>query len=105
MLTLRFILGTFAFVRLEKLPLRDALFSALYLRLRPGHFWELYSFWEQRVLFEIIISFFPLQAIQRYNPQEASRMLASQMKDLVIVVGHSHLGARIVGNLRRNSQP
>jgi len=32
-------------------------------------------------------------------------MLASEMKEHVIVVGHGHLGARLVTHLRRNSQP
>jgi hypothetical protein len=88
-----FAIGTFAFAHFANLPLREALLSALYLRVHSGSLWELYSFWGQCVLFGIIISLFFLQAIQRYNPQEACRMLASKMKDHVIVVGRGHLGA------------
>src|SRR6267142_1208981 len=58
----------------------------------------------QCVLFGIVISIFILQALQRYNPQEGCRMLASEMKDHVIVVGHSHLGARLVAHLRQSAR-
>lgn len=34
------------------------------------------------MLFGIVISVFLLQAVQQYNPQEACRMLAKEMKDL-----------------------
>jgi voltage-gated potassium channel len=105
LLALWFALGTVAFSHFANLPLREALLSAFYLRVHPGQLWELYSFWGQCVLFGIIISFFFLQAIQRYNPEEGCRMLARQMKDHVIIVGHSHLGARIVDHLRHNSRP
>jgi hypothetical protein len=105
LLAIWFALGTYVFLHFANLPLREALLTALYLRIHPGSLWELYSFWGQCVLFGIIISLFFLQAIQRYNPQEGCRMLASQLKDHVIVVGHSHLGKRIVDHLRGNSRP
>lgn len=104
LLALWFALGTVIFYRVEQLSLRDALLNALYLRVRPGSLWVLYSFWGQCVLFGIVISIFILQALQRYNPQEGCRMLASEMKDHVIVVGHSHLGARLVAHLRQSAR-
>jgi voltage-gated potassium channel len=52
------------------------------------------------VLFGIVISIFFLQALQRYNPQEGCRMLAGELRNHVIVVGYTHLGARIVEHLR-----
>jgi CPA2 family monovalent cation:H+ antiporter-2 len=39
--------------------------------------------------------------VQQYNPQEACRMLAKEMKDHTIVVGYTHLGERIVEFLRQ----
>jgi TrkA-N domain len=99
-----FALGTFAFHQIEHLPIREALLTAFYLRVHRGSLWELYSFWGQCVLFGIVISIFILQALQRYNPQEGCRMLASEMKDHVIVVGHGHLGARLVGHLRTTAR-
>jgi hypothetical protein len=100
-----FALGAFLFHHIDHLPLREALLSAIYFRVHSGQLWELYAFWGQCVLFGIVISIFFLQALQRYNPEEGCRMLASEMKDHVIVVGHSHLGARIVEHLRRNKRP
>jgi voltage-gated potassium channel Kch len=105
LLALWFGLGTFLFFRIDHLPLREAFVSAIYFRVHQGQLWELYSFWGQCVLFGIVISIFFLQALQRYNPQEGCRMLAGEMKDHIIVVGHSHLGARIVDHLRRNARP
>ncbi len=105
MLALWFALGTIAFHHLEHRSLSDAFLSAVYFHFHPGSLSALYSFWGQCVLFGIIISIFILQALQRYNPQEGCRMLASEMKEHVIVVGHGHLGARLVTHLRRNSQP
>src|SRR5262249_52894027 len=76
LLALWFALGTIAFRQWGHLPLRDAFLCAVYLRVHPGQLSELYSFWGQCVLFGIVISIFILQALQRYNPQEGSRMLA-----------------------------
>jgi len=73
-----------------------ALAVALYVGYTPSGLWELYSFWGQCVLFGIVISVFLLQAVQQYNPQEACRMLAKEMKDHAVVVGYTHLGQRIV---------
>jgi hypothetical protein len=103
LLALWFALGTIIFHEFEHLSLSAAFLSAVYLRVQPGSLWELYSFWGQCVLFGIVISIFFLQALQRYNPQEGCRMLASEMKDHVIVVGHSHLGARLVAHLRQTA--
>ena len=105
LLTLWFALGTVVFYYFAHLSLSQAFLSAVYLRVQPGSLWILYSFWGQCVLFGIVISIFILQALQRYNPQEGCRMLASEMKDHVIVVGHSHLGARLVAHLRQSARP
>ena len=96
-----FALGTFAFRHWDHLWLHDAFLCALYFRFHPGQLSELYSFWGQCVLFGIIISIFILQALQRYNPQEGSRMLAREMRNHVIIVGGGHLGGRLVEHLRQ----
>src|SRR5215831_6296687 len=103
LLLLWFALGTIAFYRWDHLPLRDAFLCAVYFRVHPGQLSELYSFWGQCVLFGIVISIFILQALQRYNPMEGCRMLAKEMQNHVIVVGYTHLGARITEHLRKHS--
>ena len=95
-----FLLGTLVFRYSAGLTYRDAVLNAVYLERSDGQLWELYSFWGQCVLFGIVISIFFLQALQRYNPQEGCRMLAGEIKNHVIVVGYTHLGARIVQHLR-----
>lgn len=105
LLALWFALGTVIFYRFEHLSLADAFLNAVYLRFQPGSLWVLYSFWGQCVLFGIIISIFILQALQRYNPQEGCRMLASEMKDHVIVIGRGHLGGHLVDHLREKARP
>ena len=105
LLALWFALGTLAFALWEHLPMSEALLCAFYLRYRGGQLAVLYSFWGQCVLFGIIISIFILQALQRYNPQEGSRMLAREMKNHVIIVGCGHLGGRLVEHLRQSKLP
>jgi hypothetical protein len=105
LLALWFAVGTFAFRHWNHLPLRDALLCAVYLRFRGGQLSELYYFWGQCVLFGIVVTIFILQALQRYNPQEGCRMLASEMRNHVIVVGHGHLGGRLVDHLRKSARP
>jgi hypothetical protein len=95
-----FLLGTLVFRYSAGLRYRDAILNAVYLERSEGQLWELYSFWGQCVLFGMVISIFFLQALQRYNPQEGCRMLAGEIKNHVIVVGYTHLGARIVQHLR-----
>ena len=100
-----FAFGTAAFHVLDGLPLPRALAVALYVAHTPSPLWELYSFWGQCVLFGIVISVFLLQAVQQYNPQEACRMLAKEMKDHAIVIGYTHLGERIVEYFRQAKRP
>ena len=104
-MALWFAFGTFGFHYGEHLPLGDAFLNAIYLRERRSVFWDLYSFWGQCVLFGIVISVFIFQALQRYNPTEGCRMLAKEMQNHVIVVGYTHLGARITEHLQRRSCP
>lgn len=105
LLALWFAMGAFTFRHWEHLPLREAFLCAFYFRFHPGQLSELYSFWGQCVLFGIVISIFILQALQRYNPQEGSRMLAREMRNHVIVVGCGHLGGRLVEHLRQARMP
>src|ERR1700675_5714 len=100
-----FLLGTLSFRYVGGLRFQDAILNAVYLKKSAGEIWELYSFWGQCVLFGIVISIFFLQALQRYNPQEGCRMLAGELRNHVIVVGHTHLGARIVEHLREAGLP
>jgi len=95
-----FLLGTLVFRHAAGLGYRDAILNAMYLEKSGGQVWDLYAFWGQCVLFGIVISIFFLQALQRYNPQEGCRMLAGEIKNHVVVVGYTHLGARIVQHLR-----
>ncbi len=105
LLAIWFMLGTILFYRAEHLSLSEAFLNAVYLHIQPGPLWILYSFWGQCVLFGIIISIFVLQALQHYNPLEGCRMLASEMKDHVIVVGRGHLGGHLVNHLRETARP
>lgn len=100
-----FALGTLAFRHWDHLPVRDAFLSAIYFRFNRGQLSDLYSFWGQCVLFGIVVSIFILQALQRYNPQEGSRMLAREMRNHVIIVGCGHLGGRLVEHLRQTRLP
>jgi TrkA-N domain len=100
-----FLLGTLIFRYAGGLRFQDAILDAIYLKKSDGEIWDLYSFWGQCVLFGIVISIFFLQALQRYNPQEGCRMLAGELRNHVIVVGYTHLGARIVEHLREARLP
>jgi hypothetical protein len=97
--------GVSGFLLHEGHPWRQAVAEALYLGSPDGGFWELYSFWGQCVLFGVLISVFLFQALQRYNPQEGCRMLAQQMRGHTVVIGYSHLGARVVDKLRAEKRP
>lgn len=105
LLALWFTLGTAAFRHWDHVPLREAFLCGIYLRFHPSPFSDFYSFWGQCVLFGIIVTIFILQAMQRYNPLEGSRMLAREMKNHVIVVGCGHLGGRLVEHLRQTAVP
>ncbi|MGH9862732.1 MAG: NAD-binding protein [Candidatus Acidiferrales bacterium] len=56
------------------------------------------------MLFGIVIYLFVLQGLQHYNPQEGCRMLASEMSNHIII-GYTHLGARLVEHLQHARQP
>lgn len=100
-----FLLGTLIFRYAGGFDFQDAVLNAIYLEKSDGEISDLYSFWGQCVLFGIVISIFFLQALERYNPQEGCRMLAGELRNHVIVVGYTHLGARIVEHLREARLP
>jgi hypothetical protein len=100
-----FAFGTFAFYHWERSSLSEAMKVALFIRFQPSDFWPIYSIWGQWVVFGVVISLFVLQALQRYNPLEACRMLAREMNNHAIIVGYTHLGARVVEHFRRTAQP
>jgi len=100
-----FFLGVLLFHYRGGLATRDAILNAMYLEKISGDLWELYSFWGQCVLFGIVISIFFLQVLQQYNPKEGCRMLAREIRNHVVVVGYTHLGARIVEHLRKSGMP
>ncbi len=99
-----FAFGAFGFHRWEGQAPADALASALYLGSRQS-FWDLYSFWGQCILFGVAFTVLVLQALERYNPLEASRMIAKEMKNHAVVVGYTHLGARVVEEFRKEGRP
>ena len=103
LLALWFALGTMVFRYWEGFSLREAFLCAIYFRFHADQLSVIYSFWGQCVLFGIIVSVFILQALQRYNPQEGSRMLAREMRNHVIVVGRGHLGNHLIDHLRETA--
>ncbi len=105
LLALWFAFGILGYYRWAGLSLGRAVLNALYLGRERGWFWDLYSFWGQCLVFGIIVSIFLMQAVERYNPQEGCRMLAMEMKDHAIVIGYTHLGARIIEHFQRNHLP
>ena len=70
-------------------------------------FYNFYQFlWP--LLFELLILTFILSALQEfygYNPIVNSRKLAKGKKNHTVVLGHNHLGARIVEHLRKHKRP
>src|SRR6267154_293242 len=105
LLAVWFAMGTILFHHFEHLLLFEAFLNAVYLRVQPGPLWILYSFWGQCVLFGIVISIFILQAMQRYNPEEGCCMLASEMKDHVIIIGRGYLGGHLMDHFCETARP
>ncbi len=100
-----FSFGVVGFYHWHHLSLKESLLDALYLNTPDRTFWDLYSFWGQCLVFGIIVTIFILQAFERYNPLEGCRMLAREMKHHTIIIGYTHLGARIVDQYRQEGRP
>jgi len=88
-----------------KLDYTQALKATLLFKEVDSDFSPAYNTWSNGIIFGIIFTLFFQNVIGRYNPERGCRMVASEIRDHIIVVGYSHLGERLVGYLRKKKLP
>lgn len=83
----------------------DALLSAVYFSFPQNWFSQIYEKWGMAVIVGITFAFVFQSFLERYNPKEGCRLLAKQMKNHTVVIGYSHVGARLVNSLVERNMP
>ncbi len=78
----------------------NAFRASLFLKQMNGDFATAYNTWTQGIIFGVTFSLLFQNILQKYNPERSCRMLAKEMHDHVVVIGHSHLGRRLVASFR-----
>ncbi|MEK7858000.1 MAG: NAD(P)-binding protein [Elusimicrobiota bacterium] len=89
-----FAAATAGFRWLGGLDPRDALLSAFYLEVQPGAFSQAYAFWGQSLIFGVLVTVLIRETLE--NHAERCRLMSGLVKDHTIIVGYTHLGARLV---------
>ncbi len=100
-----FLFGFMMFSWLYRLPLTEAVKACLFFEEAHGDFAYAYTIWTQGIIFGITFSLLFQNILQKYNPERSCRMFAKELRDHVVVVGHSHLGRRLVQHFREHEIP
>jgi hypothetical protein len=83
----------------------DALRASLFFKEVDGDFSSAYNTWTQGVIFGVTFSLLFQNILEKYNPERSCRMLAKEMRDHIIIIGHSHLGRRLALSFKEHSIP
>lgn len=81
----------------------DALLSAFYLQVGDGPFAQGYSFWGQSLVFGVVLGLLLREVLENYT--ERCRLMAGMLREHTIIVGYSHLGARLVAHCLERGSP
>lgn len=103
LLLLWFVAGFAGFYWGTKLPWTDALLSAFYFEVQPGLMAQGYAFWGQSLLFGVFVGLLFKEGLENYT--ERCRLMSSLVKDHTIIVGYTHLGARLVAHCVKQKLP
>ena len=84
----------------------DALRASVFFKYVEGSdFSAAYDMWTQGIIFGLAFSVFFQNVLEKYNPERSCRMLAKELHDHIVVIGHSHLGQRLVSHFRQEGTP
>lgn len=89
--------------RLRGSPWGDAWLQALYLRVEGDPFSQGYGFWGQSLLFGVLVAMVLRETTE--NQTERCRLMSRLVKDHTIIIGYTHLGARLVDHCQARKQP
>ncbi len=92
-----------AYRSLGGLPWPHAVMSALYLEVQPSPFSQGYALWGQFVVFGLLMAFLMRELLE--NHSERCRLMSKLVSDHTIIVGYTHLGARLVEHCLSRGQP
>lgn len=82
---------------------RNAWMEALYFRVEGDPFSQGYGFWGQSLLFGILVALVLRETLE--NQVERCRLMSRLVKDHTIIIGYTHLGARLVEHCRARNLP
>ncbi|MBI4346882.1 MAG: NAD-binding protein [Elusimicrobia bacterium] len=95
-------LGTLGF-RWRGESWKDALLEAFYFQVPADPFAQAYSFWGQSLLFGVLVGLVVRETTE--NQVERCREMSKLVKDHTIIIGYTHLGARLVEHCRQKDLP
>lgn len=87
------------------LGIRGSLSSAFYLSFPDNDFSRAYEKWGTAVVLGMVFAFIFQSFLERYNPKEGCHLLAKEMRNHTVVIGYSHMGARLVNNFIEKKSP
>ncbi len=99
-----FLFGFSAYA-LMGLGIPDASSGALYLSSPHNWFSDAYEKWGTYFIFGVVLAFIFQNSLDRYNPKEGCRLLAKEMRNHTVIIGYSHMGARLVSEMIERKRP
>lgn len=97
-----FVFGFCVYRFAEGLSVRHALLACVFFEWSECRFTSCYEVWTSGVIFGIAFSVLFQNILQKYNPERSCRMFAKELRDHIVVIGHSHLGRRLVAHFREH---
>jgi hypothetical protein len=83
----------------------ESLMASFFLKNVEHDFSTGYSMWSQGIIFGAIFSLLFQNIVEKYNPERGCRMIASEMKNHIVVIGYTHLGERLITHFREQKIP
>ncbi len=105
LLFLWFFLGFAVYFFLLRLSFIESLKASFFLKHIENDFSSAYLMWSQGIVFGVIFTLIFQNIMQKYNPERGCRMIAKETKNHFVVVGFTHLGARLIKHFRDNKIP
>lgn len=81
----------------------DAFLDAFYFQVPADPLAQAYSFWGQSLLFGVLVGLVVRETTE--NQVERCRLMSQLVKDHTIIIGYTHLGARLVEHCREKNLP
>ena len=93
-------IGNFVYFYIITNNFFDSIFILFYFKSHNSLWGLAYGTWSEFVIFSLLISLITIELFRKYNPAITSREISKKTSNHVVIIGYSHIGARIAEYLK-----